>query len=82
MSARRPCRQAWTRLWCSNEAARATINVGTETIVSPQLAQAVSAIPKGRVVLELIEDKVFDQYTDLSTAFAGPAPWRRPHRGR
>ncbi|MEX2292834.1 MAG: EAL domain-containing protein [Acidimicrobiales bacterium] len=45
-----------------------SINVGPETMVSSQLAQAVAHVSPGRVVLELIEDKAFHAYPKLPAA--------------
>lgn len=42
-----------------------SVNVGPETIVSDQLAHALVGVPKGRVVLELVEDHPFEQYPQL-----------------
>ena len=45
-----------------------SINVGPETMVSPQLARAMAHAGADRVVLELIEDKAFHAYPKLPGA--------------
>lgn len=42
-----------------------TINVGPETIVSPQLSHTLAGIPPEHVVLELTEHTSFEQYPEL-----------------
>ncbi|MGQ0433189.1 MAG: sensor domain-containing phosphodiesterase [Microthrixaceae bacterium] len=45
-----------------------TINAGPETVVSPQLGQALLDIPARRVVLELTEHTAFDDHPGLPAA--------------
>lgn len=45
-----------------------SINVGPETIVSPQLSHTLDGVPPQQVVLELTEHTAFDEYPQLSPA--------------
>ena len=59
-----------------------TINAGPETIVCPQLRNALLDVPARRVVLELTEHTVVDDYPRPDHRPARAAKKRRAHRRR
>jgi EAL domain-containing protein (putative c-di-GMP-specific phosphodiesterase class I) len=64
------CRKALEALSVFDESLRITVNLSPQAIVSPRFADVFAAVPVERVVVEMTEHAVVEDYDALRTALA------------